>query len=287
MDATYYPYRFRLGEALNRIFIFLAVTSLFIGGTGFFKTYIGYILLGEPPGILTCAIVFLISFSVYSLDKIADLDKDVVNMPQRRSFLYGRKRLVLSSSLAAYLLAVLLTLLSTPIALPIVLIPIIANAFYSTKLLPGVPRLKDIPVMKNVVVASTWALITTLMPALSAGCPVAFNIAIVGYFMFVKTFVDTVLYDMRDVEGDKLNGVRTIPVMLGIRKTTALLLVVSGTLIFILPFMHGDIRLFAAILIAYGYAYIFYFMNNINYHVLDFLVEGEWMLATLFFFIYL
>jgi 4-hydroxybenzoate polyprenyltransferase len=231
-------------------------------------------------------IVFLISFSVYSLDKIADLDKDVINMPQRKSFLYERKRLVLSSSLAAYALAVLLTLLSTPLALPVVLIPIIANAFYGTKLLPGIPRLKDIPVMKNVVVATTWALITTLMPALSSGHLGVLNIAVVGYFMFVKTFVDTVLYDMRDIEGDRQNGVRTVPVMLGTRKTTALLLAANSTLLSALPFMHGEIRLLTIVLITYGYAYIVYFMKRIDPLMLDFLVEGEWMLATVFLLLY-
>jgi len=286
LDAPCNPYRRCLGETLNKLFTFLAVSSLFIGGTGFFKTYIGYILLGEVPKTLTCVIVFLISFSVYSLDKIADLDKDVINMPQRKSFLYGRKRLVLSSSLAAYALAVLLTLLSTPLALPVVLIPIIANAFYGTKLLPGIPRLKDIPVMKNVVVATTWALITTLMPALSSGHLGVLNIAVVGYFMFVKTFVDTVLYDMRDIEGDRQNGVRTVPVMLGMRKTTALLLAANSTLLSALPFMHGEIRLLTIVLITYGYAYIVYFMKRIDPLMLDFLVEGEWMLATVFLLLY-
>ncbi|MGC9515614.1 UbiA family prenyltransferase [Methanocrinis sp.] len=236
--------------------------------------------------MLTCAIVFLIAFSVYSLDKIADLDKDIINMPQRRSFLYGRKRLVLSSSLAAYGLAALLTLASTPTALPIVLTPIIANAFYGTKLLPGVPRLKDIPVMKNLVVASTWALITTLLPAMSAGCLEPFKIAIVGYFIFVKTFVDTALYDMRDVEGDRQNGVRTIPVILGTGRTTALLMAVNSTLLFIPAFMQGEVKLFTVILIVYGYAYILYFMKSRDPLVLDFLVEGEWMLATFLILLY-
>lgn len=286
MEGSYYPYKYYLVEALKKIFTFLAVSSLFIGGTGFFKTYIGYILLGAPPRILTCMIVFLISFSVYNLDKIADLDKDVVNMPLRGSFLYGRKRLVISCSLAAYALAVLLMLLSTPLALPIVLIPIIANAFYATKLLPGIPRLKDIPVMKNFVVALTWALITILMPALSTGCLGFLNIAVVGYFMFVKTFVDTVLYDMRDVEGDRMNRIRTVPVILGMRKTTAVLLAVNSTLLPLLLFMNGDVRLFTAIFIAYGYAYIVYFIDKIDPLALDFLVEGEWMLATFLILLY-
>lgn len=282
MEGLSHPCGYCLREVIRRVFTFLAVSSLFIGGTGFFKTYVGYVLLEEQPRILTCLIVFLISFSVYSLDKIADLDKDVVNMPQRRGFLYRRKRLVLSCSLVAYALAFLLTLSSTPAALPIVMIPLVANALYGMKPLPMVPRLKDIPVMKNVVVASTWALITTMMPVLSAGSLGMLNIFVVGYFMFVKTFIDTVLYDMRDVEGDRLNGVRTIPVMMGKRKTTAILLAANSTLLSLLPLMHWDVKLFAAILIAYGFGYIIYFMEKIDPLVLDFLVEGEWMIATFF-----
>lgn len=287
MEQSYHLDKNFFGEYFNKIFTFLAVSSLFIAGTGFFKTYIGYVLLDMSPDVLSCFIVFLISYSVYSLDKIADLDKDVLNMPQRRSFIYGRRRLVLSTSLAAYFLAALMTLQRTPAALPIVMIPIIANAFYGMKLLPGVPRLKDIPIMKNGVVAVTWAMITTLMPALSGGYMGAVNIAVVSYFMFVKTFVDTVLYDMRDVEGDRLNGVRTIPVILGRRRTTAVLLAFNSTLLLTLLFMHEYVRLFAALLIIYGYGYIIYFREEINPISLDVLVEGEWMLATFFLILFL
>lgn len=280
MEESYHPLSFSFGEFISRIFSFLAASSLFIGGTGFFKTYVGYILLGEEPIMLTCMIVFLIAFSVYSLDKIADLDKDIINMPSRSSFISGRKKLVILSSLGAYALALLLAIFSTPAAVPIILVPLIANAFYGTRLLSGVPRLKDIPVMKNVVVASTWALITALIPALTTGPPGALAIAMVFYFMFVKTFIDTVLYDMRDVKGDRLNGVRTIPVMLGERKTTALLLIANSTLLSLLPFTCKDVRLFTTVLVVYGFGYIIYFMGKIDPLVLDFLVEGEWMLAT-------
>ena len=268
------------------MFTFLSVSSLFIGGTGFFKTYIGFILLGEVPELIICFIVFLISFSVYSLDKITDIDKDVINVPQRRSFIHGRRGLILSTSLAAYGLAIILTLLTTPKAVPIVMVPIIANAFYGMKLLPGVPRLKEITMMKNVVVALTWALITTMMPVIATGHPAGFDVVIVGYFMFVKTFVDTILYDVRDVEGDRLNRIGTVPVILGLRKTRALLVAVNITLICMLPFMYGDVRTLVSILIVYGLAYTLYLMKKRDPLILDFLVEGEWMLATLFFLFY-
>jgi len=286
MGISYYSRRLIILNFLSRMFTFLSVSSLFIGGTGFFKTYIGFILLGEVPELIICFIVFLISFSVYSLDKITDIDKDVINVPQRRSFIHGRRGLILSTSLAAYGLAIILTLLTTPKAVPIVMVPIIANAFYGMKLLPGVPRLKEITMMKNVVVALTWALITTMMPVIATGHPAGFDVVIVGYFMFVKTFVDTILYDVRDVEGDRLNRIGTVPVILGLRKTRALLVAVNITLICMLPFMYGDVITLVSILIVYGLAYTLYLMKKRDPLILDFLVEGEWMLATLFFLFY-
>ena len=286
MGISYYSRRLIILNFLSRMFTFLSVSSLFIGGTGFFKTYIGFILLGEVPELIICFIVFLVSFSVYSLDKITDIDKDVINVPQRRSFIHGRRGLILSTSLAAYGLAIILTLLTTPKAVPIVMVPIIANAFYGMKLLPGVPRLKEITMMKNVVVALTWALITTMMPVIATGHPAGFDVVIVGYFMFVKTFVDTILYDVRDVEGDRLNRIGTVPVILGLRKTRALLVAVNITLICMLPFMYGDVITLVSILIVYGLAYTLYLMKKRDPLILDFLVEGEWMLATLFFLFY-
>jgi len=271
---------------ISNIFSFLTVSSLFIGCTGFFQTYIGSILLGVTPSINVCIIAFLIAFSVYSLDKVADIDKDVVNMPQRQNFLSGRKRLVLAYSLAAYLLAILLILVYNPKAFPVALVPFVANAFYGMKSISKLPRLKDVPVMKNFIVAISWALITTLLPAAQYPALSAVNIVIALYFMLVKTFVVAVLYDIRDVKGDRENGVKTIPVIIGSKKTTFALLALNSALLPLLLFMNGEMILFTTILIVYGYIYTFYFRTRRNPLLLDFLVEGEWMLATILYIIY-
>jgi len=279
----------RLGQSIGdifdfikKIFAFLSVSSLFIGGTGFFKTFIGYALLGIHPSIQVCFAVFLVSFSVYTLDKIADLDKDTTNMPERLKFLKGRKNLAFTYSLAAYLLSMLLIFLDRPLSSLIVLVPMAANAIYGTRLIPGIPRLKDIPVMKNLVVATSWALVTTLLPAMHLSDPALWTVVMVVYFMLIKTFIDTVLYDIRDVKGDQENGVRTIPVILGTQKTVKILLALNGTLLLGLPFIEGSIRLLTLTLVAYGYAYILYFKERRDPLALDFCVEGEWMLASIF-----
>ena len=263
----------------KRIFIFLSVSSIFIGMTGFFKTLIGYIFLNLSPNLQICSAVFLFSFSVYTLDKIADIDKDVTNMPDRLGFLSGRKELIKICALAAYLLAIILAALEIPQAIPIFIFPFIVNTLYGSKPFSNLPRLKDIPFIKNFMVALTWALETAILPAISVTNGRIAAIGSVFYFMLIKTFIDTVLYDVRDVKGDAESGVKTIPVIIGPRRTMGILLLLESTLLFTLPFIEATIRPLATMMIIFGFAYIIYFCERRNPLALDLCVEGEWMLA--------
>ena len=270
-----------VNSATEKIFSFLSVSSLWVSGLGFFKTYIAYILLGGNPSILVCGVVFLVTFCIYSLDKIVDIDKDFINMPQRRSFLHGRRKMILPISIAAYVAAVGMTLLDKPIALPIIFIPFIANAFYGTKPFKSVPRLKDIPVMKNIVVALSWALVTVSLPAMHLADSRIAPILMAIYFMLTKTFIDTILYDIRDIKGDRENNIRTMATLLGERRTILVLLAVNSTLILWLAIVNESIRPLALAFILYGYAYILYFRKQRNPLALDFFVEGQWLLISL------
>jgi 4-hydroxybenzoate polyprenyltransferase len=99
--------------------------------------------------------------------------------------------------------------------------------------------------------------------------------------MFIKTFIDTVLYDIRDETGDRINNVRTIPVLIGSEKTTKMLLVLNSTLLLGLPSFKGIGIPLVLVLVIYGYAYILYFRERRDPLLLDLCVEGEWMLASL------
>jgi 4-hydroxybenzoate polyprenyltransferase len=273
-------------NSIRELLSFLSVSSLFIGGTGFFKTYIAYLLLAMKPNLFNCMAVFLVSFSVYTLDKVADLDKDVASMPTRARFLKGRRNLAIVYSSLAYLLSIIIIFIGKPISSSLLLVPMAANIIYGTRLIPGVPRLKDIPVMKNAIVALSWAIVTVLIPVtyqsqLSLGSS-QFLVFAVIYFMFIKTFIDTVLYDIRDEAGDRINNVRTIPVLIGPKNTTKVLLILNSTLILGLPWFEGLSRFLILSLIIYGYAYILYFHVRRDPLLLDLCVEGEWMLASLF-----
>jgi len=208
--------------AALRLWTLLSATSATSAALGFFKACIGYILLTLPPNYLICSAAGLISFSVYSLDKIGDLDEDAINSPHRAATLRGREKLAVSAALGSYVLALVLAWLATPAAAVLCLVPLFALGLYS--------RIKPIPPFKGPWVAASWATIVALVPAVEGGVQPSVALG-VWWFMFVATFVDCTLYDVRDVEGDKSNGIRTVPVILGTEKTTALLLAASVAMI--------------------------------------------------------
>lgn len=272
---------YRIANSFRKAFTFLTVSSIFVGITGFFQAFAGYILLGTLPNLSLCLAVFLMTFSVYNLNKLTDIGEDAINTPERLRFLAGKRTQMLYISLGAYVLSAIIAFLKLPSALPVIFIPLAANALYSARLIPGIPRLKDIPIMKNVIVAISWASVCTLMPALETNEP-AKAIILVTYFMMARVFVNTVVFDIRDVDGDRANGVRTIPVILGRGKTTAVLLSVNTTL---LPWIMvgGSSELLAAIMILYGYAFIMCFRKRRSPLAMELFVDGEWLMACLLF----
>ena len=266
---------------VRRIFVFMTVSSIFIGITGFFQTFGGFILLQAQPNIPLCFTVFLMTFSVYGLNKLTDLNEDSINMPERIAYISRRKRMVLYYSIGAYVLCVIIAFFQNPKVVPLELVPIVANVAYSSRLIPGFPRLKDIPIMKNVTVAVSWAVVCTLIPGIHIEPVQKGLIAIIIYFMIVRDFIATVLYDIRDVEGDKRSGIRTMPVILGTKKTAKILLVLNSTLLPLLPLISGVTKLLITGFVIYGYGCIFYFRTRRDPLILDLFVDGEWTLACI------
>jgi 4-hydroxybenzoate polyprenyltransferase len=268
-------------NAGKTLFSFLRLVSIFTGMTGFFVTFVAFILLGANPDIIVCFSVFLMTFSVYNINKLTDIKEDAINMPDRLSFIKGRKRLVLGYSLAAYGLSVLLAFLVNPSTIPILFIPLASNALYSIKLIPGVPRFKDIPVMKNLFVALSWTLVCTLLPTFHLKGALSISLPMLVYFLMIKLFINASLYDIRDMKGDRENGIRTIPVTIGPKKTAGILVMLNTMLLPCIALAGATSWLIYLGLTLYGYAYIIYFSVLRDPQQLDFFVDGEWMLASI------
>lgn len=60
-------------HGLKRLINLLTVSSILIALTGFFQTLGGYILLDVPVNYSICFAVFLLTFSIYSANKLTDM----------------------------------------------------------------------------------------------------------------------------------------------------------------------------------------------------------------------
>ena len=112
-------------------------------------------------------------------------------------------------------------------------IPLVSGILYSEPLLPaswGYRRLKEIPLVKNVLVAGAWALTLSLLPVYIDSHTPSFGTFITGLFFLHCVFIGSVLPDIRDREGDAIAGITTLPVLIGIRLTNVLLVAMASFL---------------------------------------------------------
>jgi 4-hydroxybenzoate polyprenyltransferase len=187
--------------------------------------------------------------------------------------------MILQYSVGAYCIAILIAGVVNAGAIPVLFIPIVANLLYGSRLHPKIPRLKDIPLMKNLVVAASWGLVTVLMAAGNEQIGILAPI----YFMMSQDFINTVLYDIRDSDGDRINGVRTLPVMIGEKKSIILLFIINTTLFPVVMVLSPAARSTAALMLVYIYACIYYFRAKRNTVIMDIFIDGVWLIFSAIF----
>ncbi|KAB1185422.1 MULTISPECIES: UbiA family prenyltransferase [Haloferax] len=214
----------------------------------------------EPnPALL---IIGLVTFAVYMGDRIADVDTDEVSNPNQSTFVRRHKSTLSVLTAAAYGVAIAISVLGGPVALLVTLIPGVFWILYASDWLPTIgsyfKRLKEILIVNSVIVALAWAISLVFLPlafADAAFTPVA---AVVFFYYFLDTFVNTEIPNVNDVEADEAIGVSTLPVVFGVDRTRQIVygldLVLIGFVVFAsLRGLLTDV-LAVAILIGLGYA---------------------------------
>jgi len=271
----------RLYILLDKFVSFLTISSVFIAITGFLLPYFSFLLYEVKVNFNLLIASFLLIFAIYNLNKLTDIKEDSVNVPDRAGFIEKNKRFVIWATIVSYIAAFSLSFLQNPLSIFVILFPFCIGLIYSIKISSF--RLKDITGIKNIVVALAWTVIGTFLP-LAISFRDFIVILLIFYFFFTKLFINTVIFDVRDIEGDGISGVRTIPVVLGRKKTKNILLFLNSTLIPWLAFSYhaGFFHQYLFVLIfaiAYGYGYILHFCKE-GLKIgksLDLLVDGEWI----------
>ena len=224
-------------------------------------------------------IAFFLTLSVYNMNKVTDFNEDTFNQPE--SVIRG-KNFYLLPSITSLILCILLSLFAGIQTLLVVLTSLFASIAYSVKLFKSIPRLKEVVGVKSILVAFSWGLTGAVLPA--SVQKVEPKLIILSFtFIFFQLFINTILCDVRDFEGDKLAGLRTIPIELGLNKTRSLLLIVNSLILPWLAYCYSH-NLFLDYLpnllfsLIYGYVIIIFFSTGRSSRLrVDLVVDGEWI----------
>ena len=96
--------------------------------------------------------------------------------------------------------------------------------FYSTPLsksAKGIFRLRQIPFLKIFLISIVWATVTILLPVIhSEKAYNDFHILTMMIERFLFVFAITIPFDIRDMNADSQTGLKTIPLLIGEKKST-------------------------------------------------------------------
>jgi geranylgeranylglycerol-phosphate geranylgeranyltransferase len=168
-----------------------------------------------PPSLLLAVVVALITAGGNVINDIYDVEIDRINRPERpipsgEISLAGAK----AYTVALFAVGLLAATLTTPLCLAIAL----ANAVV---LIAYAVWLKRTPVLGHMAVAYLTASVFLFGGAFAGIEGLVQNLSLAA-ITFLATIAREVLKDAEDVDGDAAGGARTLPMIVGIRRTGTL-----------------------------------------------------------------
>ncbi len=197
----------------------LLKSSVLVSISGALRVYIASLLLLTQASVLNCMAGGLIVYAVYTLDRALESTEDSIN----RSELNGaNKKIALLFSLGTFLLGFYILINSGLIT--VALIPLITGYLYSKGINLGKLnlKLKGGLGIKNLVVGLTWG--TFIVGIAGNGIGNCLPALLVFLYYASKLFINSTIYDFKDVRGDLMAGIKTLPVSFGEKNTRRLLL---------------------------------------------------------------
>lgn len=164
----------------------------------------------------------LVAFAIYASNKLVD-DEDEINAPKRAAFVARYRTPLAVATGVGIVLALALAATAGPIAFSLTVLPGVAAVAYSVDVPVFERRLKDVLVLNNLVVSVSWALPVVALPIVWANGHLTPLAAVVFLFYFAQTLVAFEVRNVRDVAGDRTEGVDTIPVVYGVDNTRLIL----------------------------------------------------------------
>lgn len=233
-------------KKLRRIQRIALLSNLYLAlGAGFLCTAASAL---QESGffMLPAFIAALYVFSMQVFNQIISKNiSDLCNVSEKTEFYIKHKAIMIIAGASSAASCLILSLSLGAVHFMLIFAMSVLGLCYNIRIIPEglwgkYRKIKDIPGSKSVLTAAAWAILTTIIPAVSSS-----SVKSVGavFFTFLWTagmvFIRNAIFDTLDMQGDKISGKETIPILIGEEKTLRML---AGLFAFttILPFLGAS-----------------------------------------------
>jgi 4-hydroxy-3-methylbut-2-enyl diphosphate reductase len=180
--------------------------------------------------------------SMHILNHLTDTRADRFNDPDRAKFYDRHKTLLAISALLSGGAGLIIAYNIGLFPFLALLIMSLLGLSYNLKMVPEwladikYRKIRDIPGSKTLLIAIAWGMVTAVLPPLSKFGTINWINVLVALWAVGMVFVRTAFFDLLDMQGDRLVGKETIPILLGEKRSMRILkiilIVLPATLVF-------------------------------------------------------
>jgi (E)-4-hydroxy-3-methyl-but-2-enyl pyrophosphate reductase len=216
----------------------LLLTNIYVAAGAGCLSFACARLLEAPHFFPSTLVSVLYVLSMHLLHHLTGSREDRYNDPGRASF-YTKYQYILALLAVVAGGAGLLTAYTMgPVPFLILLAMSVLGLSYNIRWLPKETgryrRIRDIPGSKTILIALAWGVVTAVFPALTGNGQSVILAGVVILWATGMVFVRTAFFDLLDMQGDRIVGKETLPILFGEKKTRRLLKYVLLAIILLL-----------------------------------------------------
>lgn len=213
---------------------FIVESSLYLSLGAVAMCYASLVFQGTQPSMTVLSIAFFYVFAIHVFNRYNERLNDAFSDPARNSLFKHHGASLIGAALVASFTSLYLSFVLGVMPFVFLLFSYLMGILYSIPIVPEnlqsfikYKRLKDVPGSKDIFIAIAWVWVIVLIPILQQHISFSYrSITIIG-FMLLTVFIRSVVFDIVSIEGDRIVGRETIPILLGQKRTQAMLFIIS------------------------------------------------------------
>jgi 4-hydroxy-3-methylbut-2-enyl diphosphate reductase len=211
-------------------------------------SYTCALLSGIMPSLASAVMASCYVLSMHILNNFIGREAVRYNDPDRASFYHDNRWVLMILAVVAGAVGLSMAFVLGPVSFLILAVISLLGILYKVKIIPGglqmgkkIERISDVPGSKTVLIALAWGVVTGVLPHLAVSLRITMSVLFVALWASVMAFVRTALFDVLDMQGDRIVGQESLPIVLGERKTFRILkqlLAIFSVALILAPIMH-------------------------------------------------